>query len=332
MKLSNITTIKTGGEARKFFRVKNLDDLHEAVNFSKKENLPIMVIGEGSNMLISDSPVERVVIQLTNKDIIKSKAGKKVRVKVGSGMRWDEFVEWSVRNNYQGIECLSYIPGFVGAAPVQNIGAYGQELSDTFYELEAYDTKTQKLTVFDKPSVDFKYRDSVFKKPKNDGRYIIYTVTLDLNPDGKPDLEYKSLKDYLDSRSIKDPSLKEVRDAVIQIRKTKLEDPKQLANAGSFFKNPIVSERVLESLQDKFPDIPSFKFDDDYKIPAGWLIEKSGWKGRKYKDVGVSDKHALVLVNYDKGNASQIHELARKIINDVRERFGIELEQEVRNY
>ncbi len=332
MKLSKITTFRIGGEARNFFDIYDLNDLKKAVRFAKKHKKQILVIGEGSNMLISDDPIERVVLRINYANISKTKSGDDVRVKVGAGMNWDKFVEWTVSKNYQGVECLSYIPGLVGASPVQNIGAYGQELSDSFVELEAYDVTTEKLIKFDKQSVNFGYRNSIFKTPQNDGRYIIYTVTFNLKVDGKPHIEYKSLKDYLDQLAISDPTLEEVRNAVIDIRKTKLEDPKQLANAGSFFKNPIVTKEELINLQARYLDIPSFEFVDKYKIPAGWLIENVGWKGKKYKNVGVSDKHALVLVNYGEGNAKQIRELAQKIIVDVKNKFGVNLEQEVRNY
>jgi UDP-N-acetylmuramate dehydrogenase len=330
--LKTLTTLRVGGRAKYLVAVKNSDDLVEAVGFAKDKNLPILVLGGGSNVLINDGDINAVVINLINETTTVINEDKKsALVKVEAGKNWNDFVGEMVDKNYAGIECLSGIPGKVGAAPIQNIGAYGQEFKDTFVKLTAYDTKKNLFVEFSKKQCRFGYRDSIFKSPENKGRYIIFDVNLLLHKSTKPTLNYKSLLDFLEEKSISNPSLKNVREAILELRGLKLEDPKVIGNAGSFFKNPIVKKETLLNIQKKYPDIPFFETENkEYKLFAGWLLDKAGWKGRRYKDVGISNKNALVLINPEgKATAKQLKELSKNICVDIEEKFDICLEPEV---
>ncbi len=331
--LKHYTTFRIGGKARYFAEIITRDQLEKVASFAKSMNLPVVVLGGGSNVLLTDEVIEAFVIRLMNKKVVvREKTASKVFVTAGAGKNWDEFVGEMVRSGYQGIECLSGIPGTVGAAPIQNIGAYGQEIKDTFEELEAYDLKDDKFVVFLSKDCKFGYRDSVFKSEKNKGRFVIFSVTFRLKIDAKPSCRYESLAFYLNEHNIEEPTLLETRNAVLAVRDMKLENPEKVYNSGSFFRNPVVSKETVNKLRKKYPDIPSFPFGNKMKIPAGWLIERAGWKGKKYKNVGVSDKHALVLVNpMGKGTAVEIKELAQNIQDDVKEKFGVTLLPEV-NY
>lgn len=322
--LAKLTTFRVGGPAEYFAAVKTEDELTKLLLWAKAKRLSLFVLGGGSNVLVSDKPFRGLVLHLVNKNI-KEENGL---VTAGAGLEWDDLVEFSVNKGLQGIECLSGIPGTVGAAPVQNIGAYGQELKDTFIRLRAYDLKKNKFLIIKKKDCNFSYRDSLFKK--NKGQYIVYSITLKLKK-APPQINYQSLKDYFAQKAVQNPKLQEVRNAVLAIRSQKLEDPKINGNAGSFFKNPIISKTAFQKIGEKYPEIPNFPAEDQKrKIFAGWLIEKSGWKGKKYKSVGVSEKNALVLINpHGQGKAKDIRELAEKIIADVDQKFGIKLVPEV---
>lgn len=329
--LKNYTTSKTGGEARYLLEIHAEEDFAKVIDLSKKESLPIIVLGGGSNTVISDSGLDAIVITLKNNTIeILSENKEKLMVKVGAGVIWDEFVDWSVDKNLQGIESLSLIPGSVGAAPMQNIGAYGQEVKNTIKKVIVFDTKTQKLTTYSNKDCEFTYRSSIFKDPAKK-HLIIYEVVFELHKNKKPVLIYKDLIYYFSEKKVSKPSLQEVRQAVIDIRTKKLEDPKQMPNAGSFFKNPTIKKHIFEKIKLDYPEIP-FHTDDAYffKIPAAWLIEQVGWKGKKYKNVGVSQKHALIIVNpQGRGTAEEIMELSQKIQRDVHDKFGVRLTSEV---
>ncbi len=325
--LSKLTTFRIGGKAEYFAEVGDKKDLIEAASFAKEKNLPVFVIGEGSNVLVSDEKFDGLVVHFTNKDI-KIQDGV---VTSGAGVKWDYFVDYCVKKNLAGIECLSGIPGTVGAAPYQNIGAYGQELKDTFLKLEAFDLKLGKFVTLNKKQCAFGYRDSIFKKSEFKGRYIIFEVYLKLKKDGEPNLSYASLKSYLTENNINNPTLGEVRDAVVRIRSRKLDDPKVVGNAGSFFKNPVVGLSELKRIQEKYPEVPNYPAGDGkVKLFAGWIVDKAGWKGKKYGGVSVSEKNALVLINLSgKGKAREVAELAEKIVKGVYEKFKIKLEPEV---
>ena len=228
-------------------------------------------------------------------------------------MNWDKLVEETVNRNLQGIECLSGIPGSVGASPIQNIGAYGQELSETFIELKAYDISNQKFVIFKNEDCKFSYRESIFKRKDYWQKFIIVDITL-------------KLKKYTDNNL----ELQTIRDEILRIRGEKLVNPDEIPNAGSFFKNPIINKSKKDTLLIKYPEMVIFPFNNEYKISAGWLIEKTGWKGKSLGPVKVSDKHSLVLTNPEgKGTFSDIKSLADTIIADVDNKFGIKLEPEV---
>lgn len=305
----SLTTLKVGGEIKYFREVSSEEELIQAVKFAKENNLTVFILGGGSDIAPSDNYFDGLVIKYTANKINRSKN----KITADAGVMWDDLVKFSVENNLQGLDCLSGIPGTVGAAPIQNIGAYGQELSDSFVSLRAYDIESENFKTFDKKQCKFGYRESIFKAKNYWQKFVITNITL-------------SLKNYSDP----DITLQNIRDEILRVRDEKLVNPFEIPNAGSFFKNPIVEKNIKDTLVIQYPDIVAFPFNNEYKISAGWLIEKAGWKGKSLGPVKVSDKHALVLTNPDgKGNFSDIKKLADAIISDVYEKFKIRLEPEV---
>lgn len=320
----DLTTFKTGGNIKYYFEVPSEKDLVEKITFAKKNNLPIFIIGGGSDILVSDKDFDGVVVKYTGKTITE----KDGILMAEAGLEWDKVVEYAVNRDLQGIECLSAIPGTVGAAPIQNIGAYGQELKNTFVELVAYDIENEKFVTFLNKDCKFTYRDSIFKTDQYWQKFVIVRITLKLSPHEKPMVKYDSLKKYLTSSV--DHTLEEVREAVIKVREEKLENWLNMPNAGSYFKNPIIGFNKKTEIEKIFPDVMIYPFEKYYKIPAGWLIEKTGWKGKSLGPVKVSDKHALILTNpKGKGKTEDILKLADAIKTDVQKMFGIVLETEV---
>ncbi len=323
----DITTFRVGGDIGYYLELENKEEVSKYIPKAKKTTHKIFIIGDGSDILVSDTDFDDFVIKYIGKSISFSNYG---HVVVEAGVNWDTLVDRSISKGLQGIECLSGIPGTCGAAPVQNIGAYGQELKDVFVSLEAYNIEDEKFVEFSKEDCKFGYRESIFKQKDYWQKYLITSVTLKLVKNGKPEVRYDSLKSYLAEKGIKNPSLREVRDAVITIRSGKFEDPKKVGNAGSFFKNPIISAGQKETLVLKHADAKVFSFGDKFKVAAGWLIEKAGWKGKSYKSAGVSTMHALILLNKDgKAKAEDIYELSEQIIKDIGDKFDIKLEREV---
>jgi UDP-N-acetylmuramate dehydrogenase len=285
------------------------------------------ILGGGSNILLS-ADVKTLLVKNNFKGIeVVKEAGDDILVKAAGGENWHELVIWCIARNYCGIENLSLIPGTVGAAPIQNIGAYGVELKDVFYELEAVDLKNGAIRTFNSEDCKFGYRDSVFKQELK-GNYFISSVTLKLSLSTHFKIAYGDLKTVLGDNTL---SLKAVSDAVIKIRTSKLPNPAEIGNAGSFFKNPVIPVHQFRTLLEKYPELPSYPApsSDMVKIPAGWLIEKAGWKGYQKGNIGVHEKQALVLVNYGGGKGSEIYQLALDIKADVFEKFGVEIEPEV---
>jgi UDP-N-acetylmuramate dehydrogenase len=247
-----------------------------------------------------------------------------------AGENWHEFVLWCLQYNFGGIENLSLIPGNIGTAPIQNIGAYGVELKDVFLSCEAIHVKDQSLRRFSKTDCNFGYRESVFKQDSK-GEYIITSVNLELTKvNHKLRIDYGAIKTELEASNIDKPKIQDVSNAVIAIRQSKLPDPKEIGNSGSFFKNPIISTAQFNKLEENFPAAPSYKISDkEVKVPAGWLIEKAGFKGKRFNDYGVHNKQALVLVNYGNASGKDIFELAKLIQKTVKRIFNIAIETEV---
>jgi UDP-N-acetylmuramate dehydrogenase len=253
-----------------------------------------------------------------------------VWLKAGAGVVWDELVQYSVDKAWSGLENLSLIPGTVGAAPMQNIGAYGVEIKDTFESLEALNLQTLEMEVFDAKACAFGYRESFFKRAGK-GKYLISSVTFKLSKKPSVKTSYGAIQDVLAAKGIDQPSIREVADAVIEIRKSKLPDPKDIGNSGSFFKNPTVSLTEASRLMAEFPGIPNYPVEGstDIKFPAGWFIEKAGWKGFRRGDAGVHAKQALVLVNYGEATGGEILALSEEIKQSIKDTFGVSLETEV---
>lgn len=291
---------------------------------------PIFILGGGSNMLLTKD-VDGLVLKNEIKGIkVLRKNKETVILKVGGGENWHRFVLWCIKKGYGGIENLSLIPGTVGASPIQNIGAYGVELKDVFVKLDAIEIATGKKRTFTKVDCNFGYRESVFKK-KLKGQYFITTVYFQLtHRNHQLNMDYGAIRKVLEERKVKRPTIKAISDAVIYIRSTKLPDPAELGNSGSFFKNPEITRQQFEKLQKRFPTIVFYDLpNNQVKIPAGWLIEQCGWKGKRVGNTGAHAKQALVLVNYGAATGQEIEALAYKIIDSVKKRFGIILTPEV---
>ncbi len=289
----------------------------------------VFILGGGSNVLFAKD-ISKVILKPTMSEILVIEENDDwLIVQVGAGKVWHEFVEWCVNNNYGGVENLSFIPGTVGAAPIQNIGAYGVELEQIFVGLHAYQLSSGNKEYFTKEVCAFGYRDSIFKQ-KLKGKYLVTDVQFKLTKHNHTlEYSYKPLQEFI-SASNQEPSVKGISEAVISIRQSKLPDPKEIGNAGSFFKNPIVDKSVFEKIKESHPNVPSYSVNETkVKIPAAWLIDQLGWKGHTVGDVGVHKKHALVLVNYGEGKGTDIVVLAKKITTSVKEKFQINLEREV---
>ncbi|WP_299158714.1 UDP-N-acetylmuramate dehydrogenase [uncultured Tenacibaculum sp.] len=310
-------------------RFVSIDSLYGLQQLLKKEQ-DIFLISGGSNMLLTKN-IEKLVVHLNLKGIsIDRENHNDIYLTVNAGENWHEFVLWCVSQNYGGIENLSLIPGNVGTCPIQNIGAYGVEVKDTITRVEAIDIKTGKLIEFSNTECKFGYRNSIFKNEAK-GKYIITSVSFQLTKsEHKLNTSYGAIETELTSKKITNPTIKDVSDAVIAIRQSKLPDPKKIGNSGSFFKNPVISKEHFDKLQSKYPNIPSYVISDtEIKVPAGWLIEQSGFKGKRFGEYGIHEKQALVLVNYGDATGKEIYELAQEIQNTIKNKFDINLEIEV---
>ncbi len=325
--LKPYNTFGIDASASYYAKANTVEKVLYAINFASYNKLPVFIIGGGSNVLLTQN-LEGVVINPVIQGIQLHQDDENEMVfRVGAGVVWDKFVEFAVNNNLGGVENLSHIPGLVGAAPIQNIGAYGVEAKDTIVKVEAIELATRKLIELNATECEFGYRDSIFKRQQK-GKLVITHVWFKLFKKPKFVLEYGNLADEL--KKLGEVSLQNIRKAVISIRTQKLPDPAVIGNAGSFFKNPEVAISHFETLKQRYPDIPSFPLSSEFvKIPAGWLIEKAGWKGKRIGNCGVHDKQALVLVNYGGATGSDILELAAGIQQSIKELFGIELEREV---
>jgi len=334
--LAELTTLKIGGKARFFSSAKDENEIVEAVRFAEQNNLEIFILGGGSNILIADRGFDGLVLQIALKGISTfQESDKTAFVNAGAGEDWDEFVAFCVGKNLQGVECLSGIPGFVGGTPVQNVGAYGQEVSETIVSVRVFDRKTKNYLDLLNWQCGFAYRTSIFNTTEKN-RYIVSAVNYALNYSGEPKIVYRDLQNYFGDAK---PNLEQTRRAVLKIRaeKSMVIDASDLnsRSAGSFFKNPIVtkgkfSEIERHALTLGFESIPFFVFDEgNIKIPAAWLIEKSGFhKGCEHGRVGISTKHSLAIINRGGASAKDILRLKELIQRKVRETFDVDLTPE----
>ncbi|MEK7184814.1 MAG: UDP-N-acetylmuramate dehydrogenase [Patescibacteria group bacterium] len=329
--LKEFTTFKIGGIARFFCTVLNEDELIEAIGFSKKNKLPFFILGGGSNILISDNGFSGIVIKMEMKGIEYTEVenGKKVQVKVGAGENWDDIVKETVEKGLYGLENLSLIPGTVGASPVQNIGAYGSEVKDTIESVYVLDVIKDEYKTITNSECRFDYRYSMFKEDPR--RYVVLSVNFILQKNGKLNYDYKDLKEHFAFKNIREPSLKQVRDAVIEIRTRKLPNLKEYGTAGSFFKNVVTSTAKGKELLTKYPDMIVHAVNDKkVKIPLAWILDHiCGFRGVKIGNVGTYKNQALVLVNYGGATATDITNLAQKMVDKVYEETGIEIFPEV---
>lgn len=327
--LKSYNTFGLNARAKYFVKVETIQDLKNALILEAYPDK--FILGGGSNMLLTKD-LDCLVIYVALKGIeIIDQQGNDVLVKANAGENWHEFVLWCLEHNFGGIENLSLIPGNVGTAPIQNIGAYGVELKDVFESCQALNINTKSIETFTKEACQFGYRESVFKQDKKNS-YVIVSATFRLtNTQHQLHMDYGAITAELESMHISNPTIQDISKAVISIRESKLPNPKEIGNSGSFFKNPIISKTHYKKLQDNFPDIPSYSVSsDEVKVPAGWLIEKSGFKGKTFNDdYGVHKKQALVLVNYGDAKGLDILNLATLIQKTIKQIFGIVIETEV---
>lgn len=326
--LKDLNTFGIDVKARRFIRVQEVSELEELLK--KNYGSELFILGGGSNMLLTQD-IEKTVVHLDLKGIeILEETEDEVVLEVMAGENWHQFVLFCIENDYGGLENLSLIPGNVGTAPIQNIGAYGVELKDVFEHCTVLDTQTLDQRKYFREDCEFGYRDSIFKKAAK-GRFIILKVAFRLSTKNHQlKTSYGAISSYLKEKGVKEPSIRDISEAVIHIRQSKLPDPRVLGNSGSFFKNPVLEKQSLLNLQKEHPDLPYYELDDgQVKIPAGWLIEKAGFKGYRKGDAGVHKNQALVLVNYGEATGDEILRLALQIKEEVKQRFGISIEAEV---
>lgn len=325
--LRHLNTFGIQCTAAHYAAFSSVAELKEAI---KSAIQPLLILGGGSNILFTQDFNGTVLKNEIRGIEVLREDEDNIELRVGAGEVWHEFVMHCVRHNYGGIENLSLIPGTVGASPMQNIGAYGVEIKDVFVQLEALNLETLELEVFDHAACSFGYRESVFKRALKD-KYVITRVTFRLTKKSHQlKTDYGAIQEELTKKGILDPKLADISEAVIAIRQSKLPDPKEIGNAGSFFKNPVVERSVLEKIQLAYEDVPNYPATDGFvKLAAGWLIEKAGWKGYRSGDVGVHSKQALVLVNYKEAKGGEIEALSQEIILDIQQKFGVTLEREV---
>ncbi len=308
----------------RFTDVASLREMLKATN-----GLQRLILGGGSNILLTQDFHGVVLMNAMAGIELLREDSDHVWVKAGAGVVWHELVLYCVQNGWGGIENMSLIPGKVGAAPMQNIGAYGVELKDVFHELEALRVDDGEVVPFDKVTCAFGYRESFFKRAGKD-HFVILSVTLRLSKHPTPNTSYGNIKQELEKRGIGSPTIADVSEAVVAIRRSKLPDPAVIGNAGSFFKNPVVSAEVAEHIKAEYSDMPGYPTGDGkVKLAAGWLIEKAGWKGYREGACGVHAAQALVLVNHGGAAGKDIFDLSTRILSDIRKRFGVELEREV---
>ncbi len=327
--LRQLNTFGIDVKANYFLELGSMDEINEFVTNSSFKHLPLLILGGGSNILFTKN-FEGVVAKINTKGIsISNETDDTVCVTAQAGVVWNDLVDFCVEKNFGGLENLALIPGSVGASPIQNIGAYGVEMKDTFVQLEAIDLNHQSIRTFSNADCKLDYRYSIFKQEQKN-KFIILSVTFKLNKNPVVNISYGAIRHELEATGVKTITILHVRDAVCRIRKNKLPDPLLIGNAGSFFKNPYVSVKQYEELKNTFSKIVAYKTGSNcYKLAAGWLIEQCGWKGRRMGDAGVHQHQALVLVNHGEATGNEILALAEQIQYSVYKKFGVKIESEV---
>jgi UDP-N-acetylmuramate dehydrogenase len=327
--LQPYNTFGIAAQARYFAAFSSAAELEELLKAPQQQALPHMILGGGSNILFTRD-FDGLLMKNEIKGItVVQEDDEYVYVKVGAGESWHGFVMDCIRHNRAGLENLSLIPGNTGASPMQNIGAYGVEIKDTFYELEAYHLQEHTIVKFDNAACHFGYRESVFKRQYK-GQFAILSVTYRLYKQPRFNTSYGAIEEEMKRMGVQDISIQAISQAVINIRSSKLPNPAEIGNAGSFFKNPAIAATVYEQLKAAHPGIVAYPVDgNQYKLAAGWLIEQCGWKGVREGDAGVHAKQALVLVNYGHASGNDIYHLSQQVMDSVYEKFGVTLEREV---
>jgi UDP-N-acetylmuramate dehydrogenase len=327
--LKNYTTMKIGGNARFMTEARTPDDIQKIYRNAKSQKLPIFILGGGSNVIVKDEGFSGIVIRMRipGFEVVADDINN-TTIKIGAGELWDSVVKRTVDMGLSGIETMSAIPGTAGATPIQNVGAFGQEIADTLQSLEAYDSETDTFISLRRDDCGFAYRDSIFRN-KSFGRYVITSITIKLSKNQPAPPFYDSLQKYLDEHGIKIYTASTIRNAVIDIRKDRLPDPKTMPNTGSFFKNASIEKWQMDDLSSNYLNIPAFELGDGlYKIPSGWLIENAGLKGSLLHGIRVFDKNALVLVNESAESYGDLAAARDEIIGKVRDKFRIQIQQE----
>ncbi|MBO5853700.1 MAG: UDP-N-acetylmuramate dehydrogenase [Bacteroidales bacterium] len=334
--LQGLNTMGFNVIAKYFCEINTLDDIKKLIDDKTFKESKKLFLGGGSNILFADEYFDGIVIHSNLKGISFVECEQStdngqpefLTARCMSGETWKDFVDFTVSNNLYGLENLVDIPGSVGAAPVQNIGAYGSEVKDCITRVYAINIENGEERIFENKECNFAYRNSIFKKEENK-KYFIYAIDFKLKKDAELKLEYGNIKEYLVKKNIESPTLSDVANAIKTIRAEKLPEVGVVGSVGSFFQNPIIDADKYQSIKEKYPEVPSYPNDNGVKIPAGWLIDKAGWKGYKENHVGVWDKQALVLVHYGGGKPEEILNLMNKIQGSVKDKFGIEIKPEV---
>lgn len=326
--LKNFNTFGIDAYAKYFIEINHQEELKTLFADAKWHEIKRLVIGGGSNVLFTQD-FNGLVIKINIRGIKHLVNHKEVVVEAGAGEVWNDFVNYCVDHSFAGVENLSLIPGSVGASPIQNIGAYGVELKDVFESCLAFEIATGNLKEFNKEDCRFAYRESVFKQDLK-GKYIICSVKFKLSSIPRINVNYGAISAELLKRAIQQPTIKDISTVVSEIRVSKLPDPTTIGNAGSFFKNPVISKKEFDLIHKQFPEIVHFLVaKDEVKLAAGWLIEQCGWKGKVVGNTGTWKNQALVIVNHGGANGNEVFEFSTQIINSVKEKFGISLEREV---
>jgi UDP-N-acetylmuramate dehydrogenase len=326
--LKELSYMRIGGKAKYFIEIEKEDEFYKIIEIRDKEKLPIVIIGEGSNTVFNDEFHNKVFVKIISNEILKVyEDNSGININVAAGTNWDKLVEWTVKKRFSGLELLSGIPGSIGAAPVQNIGAYGGEICDSLTHLRVFDLESKEFFEINNRECGFKYRDSFFKK--SPGRFAITNVSFRLKKEIPAPPLYKDLALYFLSKRNKKPTIKEIREAVIYVRDNKLPDPKREPNCGSFFKNPIVDLEKATQLLGKFKDMPQYHISkEEIKLSGGWLIEKSGFKGKDFGNLKISENNALIVINNGQASFKELEDLKNKIIEGVKKNFDVKIEVE----